>query len=469
MTKNTLELSGEEMRTLGYRVIDMLVEHIETLRDKPVARRSGRSKLEERLREPVPESGMEPAAVLEKLERDVFTSFVHVNHPRFFAFVPSPGNFVSAMGDALASGLNPFAGTWLAGSAFLEMELVTVDWLRQICGLPDGAGGLFVSGGSMANLTALVVARHLKLADRTEGAVVYFSDQTHHSVERALRVIGFLPEHLRKITADDKFRLPLAELERMIAVDSAAGLRPFSVIANAGTTNTGAVDPLPELADLCRRRGLWLHADAAYGGAAMLTEKGRKALSGLESVDSLSLDPHKWLFQPFEIGCVLVREFGWLKDTFRLLPEYLQDAHALGEINMCDCGVQLTRYPRALKLWMSLKVFGLQAFREAVARGIELAEIAEERLWKLTSLELVTPAQLGIVTFRHPDEGVNKELIDKLMADGYAFLSSTVLEGRTVLRMCTINPRITEEEILETIARIEGFIGSGTGKTAYPT
>jgi glutamate/tyrosine decarboxylase-like PLP-dependent enzyme len=402
---------------------------------------------------------MDVSAVLDKLQCDVFTSFIHVNHPRFFAFVPGPGNFVGAMGDALASGLNPFAGTWLAGSGFLELELVTVDWLRQICGLPAGAGGLFVSGGSMANLTGLVVARHLKLGDRVDGAVVYSSDQTHHSVERALRVIGFLPDQLRKIKSDEKFRLPLSDLKEAVRADLAAGRTPFCVIANAGTTNTGAVDPLPELLDFCGKHGLWLHADAAYGGPAVLTEKGRHALRGLEAVDSLSLDPHKWLFQPFEIGCVLVRDFRWLKDTFRLLPEYLQDAHALEEVNLCDYGVQLTRYPRALKLWMSLKVFGLEAFREAVAWGIELAELAEERLWKSPCLQVVTPAQLGIVTFRHVDDAVNRALVDKLFADGFAFLSSTTLRGRTVLRMCTINPRTTQEDVVETIGRVEELAG----------
>jgi len=461
-----LQLSSEEMRALGYLVVDTVVEHFETLRDKSPCRRGDRKALETLLREPLPQQGMNAQSVVRYLQRNVFSNMMHVDHPRFFAFVPSPSNFVGAMADALASGLNGFVGSWFAGSGMAQIELVTVDWLRQLCGLPETAGGLFVSGGSMANLTGLAVARHVRLNDEMAGAVIYYSDQTHSSIERALQVLGFLPHQIRKLPCDEAFRLDLAALESAVADDKAGGKTPFCVVANAGTTNTGAIDPLPELAQVCRKEGLWLHADGAYGAAAVLSETGRALLRGLELVDSLSLDPHKWLFQPFESGCVLVREEGWLKDTFRILPEYLRDVHRSEEgVNFCDRGIQLTRNFRALKLWMSLKVFGLEAFRQAVSWGIRLAELAERRLRNSPCFEIVTPAQIGIVSFRYtaPNrsaeelEAVNQRLVEAMIADGYAILTSTILRGRTVLRLCTINPRTTEDDLEETIRRLERF------------
>ncbi len=455
-----LQLSREEMRELGYKVVDTIVEHFEELPNKPVTRKAGRLKLENRLREPIPEKGSDIQEVLGRLQRDVFGNMMHVDHPRFFAFIPSPSNFVSAMADALASGFNVFSGSWLEGSGPTQVELVTVDWLRQLCAMPETTSGLFVSGGSMANLTALAVAREARLGNQVSDAVIYCSDQTHSSIDKALRLLGFGPHQIRKIPSDDGFRLPMPELRREVLADRAAGKVPFCVVANAGTTNTGAVDPLAELAKFCQANGLWLHADAAYGGAAALHEKGRELLDGIEKVDSLTLDPHKWLFQPHEIGCVLIRE-GWrLKDTFRSVPDYVRDAdRAEEEVNFFDHGIQMTRGFRALKLWMSLQVFGLEAFREAVERGISLAELVEDVLCELPRWEIVTPAQIGMLTFRYAPEGwlpaevdaLNRKLVEETIEDGFAMVSSTVLEGRTVLRMCTNNPSTTDADIRETI------------------
>lgn len=462
--RERLELSREEMRTLGYGVIDMLVEHVCQLSQKPVTRKASRQELERLLREPLPGNGVDSDTVLKRLQVDVFDKIMHLDHPRFFAFVPSPSNFVSVMADALASGFNVFAGTWLEGSGPAQIELVTVDWLRQACGLPEPAGGLFVSGGSIANLTALAVAMHTRLDGRSERAVIYCSDQTHSSIDRGLRVLGFRDDQLRKIPTDTKFRLDLGELSSAVSTDRSLGLAPFCVVANAGTTNTGAVDPLPELASFCWVEDLWFHVDGAYGASAVLCERGRQLLEGLDQADSLALDPHKWLFQPHEIGCVLVRDHRWLKHTFHILPEYLIDTLGQdGEVNFSDYGIQLTRGFRALKLWMSLQVFGQSAFSAAQSRGFELAELAESVVDQLPDWEVVTPAQMGVVTFRYAPLGatserwnwVNRELVGAMVADGYAMLSSTALNGRTVLRMCTINPRTTATDIRETLYRLD--------------
>jgi aromatic-L-amino-acid/L-tryptophan decarboxylase len=460
-----LSLSADEMRALGYRVVDALVEHFAGLRDERVLRTARRAEMESLLRARIPEGPSRPEVVLERVLADVLAHGGHVDHPRFFAFVPSPSNFVSVMADALASGFNIFAGTWIEAPGPAQLELVTIDWLREAFSLPDTAGGLFVSGGSVANLTALAAARAVK-ACNLERAVVYQSDQTHSCVERALKVLGLRPDRIRKLASDEAFRLPMPRLARAVAEDRAAGLEPFCVVANVGTTNTGAVDPLPEIAEFCERERLWLHADGAYGAAAALSEQARPLVEGVGRVDSLALDPHKWLFQPYEIGCVLVRDRRWLKETFHVTADYLKDVElSEEEVNFCDYGVQLTRSFRALKLWMSLEVFGRQAFADAIARGIELAEVAERAIRELPGWRVVTRAQLAVMTFRFEPDGasaseadaVNNRVVAAMIADGFAFVTSTRLRGEVVLRLCTINPRATDEDVQETVRRLDQF------------
>jgi aromatic-L-amino-acid/L-tryptophan decarboxylase len=462
-----LQLSGDEMRSLGYRIVDQIVEHFETLANKPVMRVSPRVELEAELREPLPEEPAPVDALLDQLLRVVWQNIGNVQHPRFFAFIPSPSNFVSVMADALAAGFNPFAGNWLEGSGPAQIELVVIDWLREMCGLPETAGGLFVSGGSMANLTALAAARLAKLSNRSDDAVIYFSDQTHNSIEKALRVLGFAREQFRMLPSDEDFRLPVESLRRAVAEDRADGKRHFCVIANAGTTNTGAVDPLDQIADLCGQENLWLHVDGAYGAAARLSERGRKLLTGIDRADSVSLDPHKWLFQPFEIGCILARDARLLRKTFHTMAGYLEDTKRVEEeeINYYDYGVQLTRGFRALKLWLSIKTFGAAAFREAINRGFEMAEFAEELLRQSDCWRIISPAAFGIVTFRYVASGrpeneineIHRRMVEMMTEDGFAFANSTVLRGQTVMRLCTINPRTTEDDVRATIKQLEQF------------
>jgi glutamate/tyrosine decarboxylase-like PLP-dependent enzyme len=446
------------MRALGYRVVDLIADHFTHLTEKPVGAKGDPSVLRPLLRQPPPAQPVPPDEIFATLNRDVFPNMMNVGHPRFFAFVPVPSNFVSVMADALATGFNVFSGTWLGGSGSVAVELAVVDWLRQWCGLPETAGGIFVSGGSVANLTAIVAARHARLDDRIDRATVYYSDQTHSSVDRAFHVAGFLPEQIRKIPSDAEFRLPVGELARRIAEDRLAGLRPFAVVANAGTTNTGAIDPLHEIADLCSANQMWMHVDGAYGAAAALCDRGRALLRGIERADSLSLDPHKWLFQSMECGCVLLRDADLLKSAYRIMPEYLADVHRnVAEVNPCDYGIQLTRSFRALKLWMSVHYFGLDAFRAAMERGFELAEFAEAKLRAMPAWEIVTPAQMGIVTFHHPAADYQK-LHEAMLAGGFALATSTVLKGRTVLRLCTINPRATEDAVTQTLDHLDTLV-----------
>ena len=455
--RSRISLSREEMRKFGYAVVDLLSEHFANVRDEPVGSKNDPARLIPLFDVDPPENGRDPTEILGQLEREVLPNNLHVDHPRFFAFVPGPNNFVSAMADAIAAGFQIFNGTWFGGSAAAALERGVIRWLARTCGLPSTAGGLFVSGGSMANLTALVAARHALLQDQTDGATVYFSDQTHSSVERALRVIGVLPEQLRKLPSDENFRLSIQSLREAIANDRAKGLRPFCVIANAGTTNTGATDPLNDLADLAAKEKFWLHIDGAFGAAAVLSERGRALLGGLERADSISLDPHKWLFQSFECGCVLVREVALLRAAFQIKADYLRDVHRLTlEFNPADHGVQLTRSFRALKVWLSLQTFGVAAFRQAITRGFELAEIAERELRARKGWEILSPAQMATICFRFgKNDEVQTKLVDLTMNDGYTLLTSTELRGAVALRLCTINPRTTEQDIIGTVDRLD--------------
>lgn len=462
-----LSLSVEEMRDLGYRAIDSIVDRLATLSDRSTGRKADAAIIRPLLAERLSEHPTPPADVLAELERDILSYCGAVDHPRFFAFVPAPNNYVSAIADALASGYNVFAGTWLEGSGAIAAELALIDFLRRECGLPSTAGGLFVSGGSMANITALLAAREAKLGnDGLSKGVAYFSSETHSSVERGLRIIGLAPRQIVKIKADAQGRLPLTELTARVAADREAGLNPFCVIVNAGTTNSGAIDPLAAIAGWAHTENLWVHADGAYGAAAILCDRGKQLLAGLEKVDSLSFDPHKWLFQPFECGCVILRDSAYLKNAFQIFPDYLADVHRdRAEVNLCDYGIQLTRGFRALKLWMSLRVFGIAAFRESIEHGFSLAEYTQQCLEENPGKwEIVSPAQMAIVVFRAKGSDADQvRIVNTLFEQGRAFLTSTTQAGRTVLRMCTINPRTTREDIRETVANLNAITDSPAG------
>ena len=426
-----LTLEPEALRRLGHRVVDAIVEHWERVGEEPPIRTGDAARLRAAIGGPPPDGPGDPEAALETLLTEVLPYMQHGDHPRFFARVGSPSNPVSALADALAAGLNVFAGSWAGGSGPAAVELVVLDWLREWCGMPEGTSGVLVSGGSVGSLTALAAAREAG----ARRAVV--SDQTHASVLRALRLLG-LPYEV--LPTDDAFRLRPQDV-------GAAASEDAVVVATAGTTNTGASDPLADLREACGPA--WLHVDGAYGAPAALVG----AVEGLEHADSLVLDPHKMLFQPYEVGCVLVRHDGALERAFSLFGEYLRDVVS-EEVDFRDRGPQLSRGSRALKLWLSLQAFGLDAFRDGIRRVIELAERAERAIDATDTLEVVTPAQLGIVTFAPRDGSDAGALSERVVADGFAAPSSTVLRGRTVLRLCTINPRTTDEDIDRTVERI---------------
>lgn len=464
--ESLLELDVDTMRKLGYRVVDTLVERIAGLDAQPVWRGGDRTELDARLREPAPEAAVSFERLLPRLTADVLEVAGRIDHPRFFAFIPSCPTWPGILADFLASGFNVFQGTWLVSAGPSALELAVLDWFKSWVGYPAEAAGLLLSGGSEANLTAIACARAARLGGASDAATIYCSDETHSSVERAARVLGFSPEALRKLPADEAFRLRPDDLEAAVELDRARGRNPFLVVANAGTTNTGAVDELGALADRARDLGLWLHVDAAYGGFAVLTERGARLLDGLGRADSIALDPHKWLYQPYAAGCLLVRDGRLLGDAFHVMPHYLQDTAAeTDQVNFADLGIQLTRPARALKIWLSVQYFGLAAFRRAIDRALDLALAAEQQIGANDALELLTPASLGVVCFRRKGaptddpEDVdrrNAALVERLAASGVGLISSTRLGGRYALRLCVLNHRTTTRDL----DRVVDFLAS---------
>ncbi|HLH67006.1 MAG TPA: aminotransferase class I/II-fold pyridoxal phosphate-dependent enzyme [Solirubrobacteraceae bacterium] len=449
---DALGMPAEQMRELGHWVVDRVVDHFATLAERPAIRTGEPASLLERLGGPLPEEPGDARAALEALTDVAFEHMQHGDHPRYFARVPGPSSFSGVLGDWLSTGFNALASSWGGGAGPATVELVAIDWLAALLGLPRGWEGLLVSGGSLANMTALAVAR----AQRGAG-VAYLCDQTHASIRRALLALGWSAEQIRTLGSDERLRMDARSLADAVAADRRRGQRPAVAIATAGTTNTGAVDELEGIASVCAAEGLWLHVDGAYGAAAAACDAGRRALAGLELADSLVVDPHKWLFAPYDAGLVLVRHAGALERTFAMRPEYLADVQLEpGTVDFGNRGLELSRRARAVKLWLTLRMHGARALRDAVARGIELALIAQGMLERDPPWRVVTPAQLGIVTFTRDgwDAGEHAAAVARLTGDGYAALTSTSLRGRPALRLCTINPRTTEADLEGTLRRL---------------
>ena len=379
-------------------------------------------------------------------------------HPRFFAYVPFAGTWPGALGDFVASACNVYAGSWQESAGPTQLELRILEWFKEWVGYPASAGGSLVNGGSAANLTALACARESLVGSMRDDLIVYASDQAHYSVGRAARTLGFRPDQLRVLPVRADLRLDPAILDAAIIADEAAGRLPLLVVANGGATSTGAVDPLDELAAVCRERGVWLHVDAAYGGFAVLTDRGRAALKGIALADSVTLDPHKWLYQPYECGCLLVRDGRVLRRAFEMHSDYLRDAEVDGgEVNFSDLGIQLTRSTRAFKLWLSLRTFGVDAFRAAIDRTLDLADLARRRIEASESFELAAPPSLGIVCFfrRGADDKQTDGLAAALEQSGLGFISTTRVHGRTALRLCILNHTSRADDVERVLEFLE--------------
>ena len=465
MDRDPLEVDPETMRQLGYRTIDWLVERASVRRNEPVLRQASPAEMASRVPPVAPSQGRGLDEVLDTLAGDVLPFRSRIDHPRYLGYIPGEGTWPGSLADLIASAYNIDVGNWMESAGPSHLERTVLAWFAEWIGYPRDAGGILVSGGSAANITALACAREALVGAMRDDLVAYVSEQGHSSLARAARVLGFQPRQVRVLPVDPLCRMRPDALASAIQADLDAGRRPLAVLAVAGTTNTGAVDDLPALAELCRQLGVWLHVDAAYGGFAALTERGRAALAGLELADSVTLDPHKWLYQPFECGALLVRDGRLLREAFEIHPDYLQDVSSRdGEVNFAEHGLQLTRMSRALKLWVSLQYFGVDAFAAAIDRATDLAQQAQRYVEKADELELLAPATLGIVCFRrHPpgmdDEAtlaeLNTALVEELLASGDGLVSSTRLFGRYALRACVLNHSTTEADVEQVLRWLE--------------
>ncbi len=456
-----LQMAPETMRELAHHVVDILIERNVRLPGERAWEGDFKDALVDRLEEDPPEAGRPAREVIDRATRDVLNNTLRLDHPRSFGFVPTCPTWPGVLADFIASGFNVNAATWLVASGPSQLESVVIGWFRRWFGLPDGAGGLMTSGGSAAALHGLVAAR--EAAGNPDRAVAYMSDQSHSAQVRAARIVGIAPDRIRMLPTDTSGRIDPGTVAEAIATDRSAGHTPTVVCANAGTPTRGAVDPLPALADICAAERVWLHVDAAYGGFAILTPRGAAALKGIERADSINVDPHKWLFQPYEAGAILVRDAGTLERAFAIQHDVLQDSvWGARHANLADQGIQLSRGFRALKVWMSIQTFGMAAFRAAIENGIDLAARAAEYAAGSRTLELVS-ASLGMVCVRANPGGLsedalarlNRKVLAHMFWGEQAFLSSTVVNRRFVLRLCIVNHNTTWDDVRETLEAVE--------------
>lgn len=447
---DTLGLSPDEMRRLGHKVVDMVVDRFERRNAEPVITTGDADTLAQKLGGALPKDPMSPDASLDLMAEVALTHMQHGDHPRYFARVPGPASFAAVLGDWMGTGFNTICASWGGGSGPAIIENTVISWVAEMLGLPDHTEGVLLSGGSLANFTGFSVAR-----SEIGHGVAYLTDQTHASLPRNLRQMGLSDEDIRILPSDDDLRMCPETLSTAIKTDIAQGRHPMLVVATAGTTNTGAADPIQIIADICDTHSMWLHVDGAYGAPAAITDAGRDVLRGLERADSIVLDPHKWFFQPYDLGMCFVTRPGSLDRCFSMNPEYLKDVQSENAVNYGNRSLELTRRSRALKLWMSLRTYGARAFIEAVQSGMDLAEEAERQLRAAPDTwQVMTPAQLGIVCFalKGADAAEHSKRADRLSQSGFATVSTTTLQGRSALRLCTINPLTTSEDISRTLA-----------------
>jgi aromatic-L-amino-acid decarboxylase len=464
-----LDPSAEELRDWGNSAVQFMADYLSNLRERRVYRQISSLEIRDRLDPKLPTKGTDFDDLL-RFFRETIIPFSRQNaHPRMFGYVQSPGVPLAAFADLLASTLNANLTVWRSAPAPVELERLTIDWIREILGFNADAGGLFVSGGSMANLAAIAAARQTK--DHSSRRLrIYASSETHFSVAKAAALLGIGRENVRHVAVDERFKIRVDDLIAKITADLEAGYAPFCVVANAGTVNTGAVDPLHEVRGVAERFQLWMHVDGSYGAFAILAESARRLFTGLEQADSIALDPHKWLYLPVDVGCVIYRDpeiaraaFAHEAEYTRIIGEEADEAFAFW-----DYGPELSRRFRALKVWMLLKGVGLDSLTDAIEGNLACARYLESMVRASDDFEMVAPVELSIFCFRHVPvqlrnqssqaiDAFNERLLIALQRDGSSYLSNAMLGGRFALRGCVLNYRTTlrdMEILLDDLRRV---------------
>jgi glutamate/tyrosine decarboxylase-like PLP-dependent enzyme len=457
------DLDAEAVRRLGYEAVDLAAEHRAGLLDRPVFGKVGDAA--PAFDEPLPETGQPIEQVLAAVRERVLSRPFGNSHPRFFAFINATADPVGIVADYLAATMN--SNCWGGDHAAIHVERQVLRWLATILGLPDQSEGILTSGGSMANFTALASARCAMAPGvredgfaGTEPLVVYVSEEVHNCVDKAVDLLGIGWKQLRKIPTDERYRIRVDLLKRAIAEDRGAGRKPAIVVGNAGTVNTGAIDPLDELADLCAAEGLWFHVDGAYGAMATISPRLKALFRGLERADSVAADPHKWLYVPYEAGATLVREPGRMTAAFQRPAPYLvhdPDSPVRGPVSFNERGPELSRGFKALKVWMGLKHHGVSGYAAAVDHDVAMARTLADAVSAHGDFELLAPPVLSIVGFRYRPRGrglgepeldrLNRQIVNRLVGSGAFFLAPTLLKGRTAMRVAIVNFRTREADV----------------------
>jgi len=453
----------EAMRALGHRMVDDMLTYLQTVRDRPVWQRTP-DRVKESLKQPLPAKPEGAEAAYRDFVEDILPYPLGNIHPRFWGWVMGGGTPLGVLAEMLAATMNPNLGG--GDHVANRVELQVLDWCKEMIGFPAGASGLLVSGGSMANFVGLTVARntmagfdirHQGLPAAPRRLVAYGSVEMHSSIEKAVELLGLGRDALRMIPVDERFRIDLAALKKAIASDRASGCLPFCVIGNAGTVNTGAIDPLDELADLAREEKLWFHVDGAFGALAAVSPELRPRVKGQERADSIAFDLHKWMYMPFEAGCVLVRDPEAHRRAFSLTPEYLthyERGAAGGEHWFNEYGLQLTRGFRALKAWLSIKEHGIDKYGRVIQQNVDQCQYLTGLIQASPDLELLAPTSLNIVCFRfkrpHTEDTalnrLNEQIMMELHEQGIAVPTYTTLGGKFALRVAHTNHRTRRED-----------------------
>lgn len=443
----------EEFRRYGHRVIDWIADYLEHIRDYPVLARLEPGELASRLPAKAPEEGEPMEAILEDFERQILPAVTHWNHPRFHAYFSVSASPPGILAEALIAALNMNGMLWKTSPASTELEQVTLGWLRDWLGLPERFFGVIHDTASINAVHAIAAARfrvdpEVRRRGHAQPLTLYTSEFAHSSIEKGAMVLGIGLENVRKIGVDEAWRMRVDLLEQAIRHDLAEGRKPFCVCATVGTTAVTSVDPVPEIAAVAERYGLWLHVDAAYGGAAAVAQEFRWVLAGAERADSLVVNPHKWLFTPLDLSVLYTAHPDLLRQTFSVVPEYLRTAEDSRVVNLMDYGIPLGRRFRALKLWFIMRYFGRRAVAEIIRRHIRWAQQFAGWLAADGRFELAAPAPLSVVCFRlkGSDED-NRRLLEAVNASGRTYLSHTVLDGRYVIRFAVGHIATTEEDV----------------------